>query len=78
MLELGYNLFKKDGGYALTVTATEDDVVIHEEELKDITGLRKNAIIMRKKHITLGDKVLTLSLNIFNEGNKTNKVQGKK
>jgi len=79
MLEVTFNLFKKDGGYKLTVAAGEDDQIIHEEELEDITGLRKNAIIMRKKHITLNDKVLTFGLNIFNEkGNKNNKVQGKK
>jgi len=67
MLEVSFNLFKKEGGYKLTVAATEDDVVIHEEDLDDIEGLRKNAVIMRKKTITLNDKALTFGLNIFNE-----------
>ncbi|MEA2112843.1 MAG: hypothetical protein U9P50_02635 [Patescibacteria group bacterium] len=70
MLEVSYNLFKQKGGYKLTVAVTEDDQVIHEEELDSIEGLRKNAIIMRKKHITLNDKVLTFGLNVFNEKNK--------
>ena len=67
MLEVSYNLFKIKGGYKLTLAASEDDKVIHEEELDMIKGLRKNAIIMRKKPITLNDKVLTFSLNVFNE-----------
>jgi hypothetical protein len=73
MLEVSFNLFKKKGGYKLTVAATEDDQVLYEEDLEDITGLRKNAIIMRKKHITLNGKVLTLGLNIFNDKNNKSK-----
>ncbi len=67
MLEVSFNLFKKKGGYKLTIAATEDDVVIHEEDLDDILGLRKNAVIMRKKTVTLNDKALTFGLNVFNE-----------
>lgn len=74
MLEVSFNLFKQKGGYKLSVSATEDDVVIHEEDLEDIIGLQKNAIIMRKKTITLNDKALTFGLNVFNEG-KPKKVK---
>lgn len=77
MLEISYNLFKKKGGYDLTVAVAEDDQVLFEDKLDDITGLRKNAIIARKKTITLDKKVLTFSLNIFNDL-KNNKIQGKK
>jgi hypothetical protein len=74
MLEVNFNLFKKKDGYKLTVAAMEDDKVLYEEELEDVKGLRKNAIIMRKKHITLNGKVLTLGLNIFNDkGNNKSK-----
>lgn len=78
MLEVSFNLFKQKGGYKLTVAATEDDTVIHEEDLEDITGLQKNAIIMRKKVITLNDKALTFGLNVFNEKeNKPKELKSK-
>jgi hypothetical protein len=77
MLEVSYNLFKAKDGYKATVSISEDDEVLFEDEIDDIKGLRKNALIARKKSITLSGKVLTFSLNIIND-KKLTKAQGKK
>lgn len=60
-------MFKTKGGYDLTVSITEDGLVLHEDVLDKLVGLGKGGMIVRKKGVNLNDKALMFTLNVFND-----------
>lgn len=67
MLEVGYELQKKKGGYEAYFVAEENGKEIHREKLNDLKNLRAKKSDYRKSRIGLDKKGLTVTLRVINK-----------